>query len=235
MKKGLLLFVFTSLSLAGFCQKAKITWGDEFKLRKGSTDLDVVYSDKTGVYLQEGHLAMKSYFVIGATVRSSATLVKLDKNLSEVYRNGFDKELKGKEFEQFFVLQGKLFMLASVNNKRDRTLDIFAAEIDKTTGDLTQGFQPLNSFQKEEKKDDINFKLAYNADSSKIVIVSSVEGKERNTYQVQEFDKNLKAGRPVSLSNEFDPKTYQLEDHLPLIAVLISVCCLPFSSYMRIL
>ena len=199
-------------SIAGFCQKPKITWGDEFKLRKGSTDLDVIFSDKTGVYLQESHLALKAYFVIGASVRTSATLVKLDKNLKEQYRNGFDKELKGKEFEQFFVLQEKLFMLASVNNKRDRTIDLFAAEIDKNSGELTQGFQPLNSFQKEEKKDDINFKISYNVDSSKIVLVSSVEGKGRNTYQVQEFDKNMKAGKAVAVSNEFDPKTFQLED-----------------------
>src|SRR5438045_3722843 len=131
MKKGNLLLLFVCFSLSTFCQKPKITWGDEFKLRKGSTDLDVIYSDKTGVYLQESHLALKTYFVIGASVRSSATLVKLDKNLTEQYRNGFDRELKGKEFEQFFVLQDKLFMLASVNNKRERSLDVFAAEIDK--------------------------------------------------------------------------------------------------------
>lgn len=185
MKKGNFLLVLVCLSLAGLCQKPKIMWGDEFRLRKGSTDLDVIYSDKTGVYLQEGHLALKAYFVIGASTRSSATLVKLDKNLTEQYRNGFDKELKGKDFEQFFVLQGKLFMLASVNNKKDRTLDIFAAEIDKNSGELTQGFQPLTSFQKEEKKDGINFKITYNADSSKIVVVSSIEGRERNSYQVQ--------------------------------------------------
>src|SRR5215213_4560388 len=214
MKKRNLLLLFVCFSLGGFGQKPKITWGDEFKLRKGSTDLDVIYSDKTGVYLQESHLALKTYFVIGASTRTSATLVKLDKNLAEQYRNDFNKDLRGKEFEQFFALQGKLFMLASVINKRDRTLDIFAAEIDKATGELTQGFQPISTFQKDEKKDDINFKIAYNADSSKIIVVSSIEGKEKNTYQVQEFDKNLKAGKAVIVSNEFDPKTFQLEDLL---------------------
>jgi hypothetical protein len=157
-------------------------------------------------------LALKSYFVIGATARASAMLIKLDKNLTEQYRNSFDKELKGKEFDQFFVLQGKLFMMASVNNKRDRSIDLFAAEVDKKSGELTQGFQPLASFQKDEKRDDINFKISYNTDSSKMILVSSVEGRERNTYQVQEFDKNMKAGKAVNLSNEFDSKTFQLED-----------------------
>ncbi len=214
MKNGSLLLLLIYLCFSCFCQKPKVTWGDEFKLRKGSTDLDVVYSDKSGVYLQESHLALKSYFVIGASARTSATLIKLDKNLSEVYRNNFNKELKGKEFEQFFVLQDKVFIVASVTNRRDKTLDIFTAEVDKNSGELSGEWQPLTTFQKDEKKDNINFKISYNADSSKIIVVSSIEGREKNTYQVQEFDKGMKASKAVTISNEFDPKTFQLEDVL---------------------
>ena len=40
-------------------------------------------------------MAMKSYFVIGATVRESGTLIKMDKNLSDViYQVNYNKELK---------------------------------------------------------------------------------------------------------------------------------------------
>ena len=215
MKKWNLLLVSFCLCYAGFSQKPKITWGDEFKLPKGSTDLDVVYADKTGVYLQESHLALKSYFVIGASARSSATLIKLDKNLAELYRNDFNKELKGKEFEQFFVLQDKLFIVASHSNQRDRTLEIFTAGVYKNSGELSNEWQSLTTFEKDEKKDEINFKISLNADSSKMILVSSIEGKEKNTYLVQEFDKSMKAeGKPVTITNEFDPKTFQLEDLL---------------------
>ena len=215
MKQWTLLPVFLCLCIFSFSQKPKINWGDEFKLRKGSTDLDVVYADKSGVYLQESHLALKSYFVISASVRSSASLIKLDKNLTELYRNDFNKELKGKEFEQFFVLQDKMLLIASDYSKKNKTLDIYAAEIDKNSGELSGEWKQLTSFQKEEKKDDINFKIAFNADSTKMVVVSSIEGKEKNTYQVQEFDKSLApAAKPVDITNEFDPKTFQLEDVL---------------------
>ena len=215
MKQWNLLLASFCLCLCCFSQKPKVKWGDEFKLHKGSTDLDVVYADKSGVYLQESHLAMKSYFVIGATARSSATLVKLDKNLSELYRNDFNKELRGKEFEQFFVLQDKMLLFASEYSRREKTLNIFAAEVDKNSGELSGDWQQLTSFQKDDKRDDINYKIALNADSTKMVVVSSVEGKEKNTYQVQEFDKALKpTGKPVVITNEFDPKTFQLEDVL---------------------
>ena len=138
MKLCALLTTFLFLCLCSFSQKPNITWGDEFKLRKGSTDLDVVYADNSGVYLQESHLALKSYFVIGASMRSSASLIKLDKNLTELYRNDFNKELKGKEFEQFFVLENKMLLIASEYSKKSRTLDIYAAEVDKNSGDLAR-------------------------------------------------------------------------------------------------
>lgn len=214
MRQLTVLFLGLCLVLPAFSQKPKIEWGDEFKLRKGSTDLNVVYSDNSGVYLQESHFALKSYFVIGATLRNSSTLVKLDKNLSEIYSNDFNKELKGKQFDQFFMLQNKMLVLAYDYNKREKSLKLSAAEVDKSTGQLIGDWNDLAEFQKDSKKDDVNYRVALNADSTKMVIVSSVEGKSKNTYQVQEFDKNYKASKPAVISNEFDPQTFQLEDVL---------------------
>ncbi len=100
-------------SLYSFCsaQKPTIKWGEEFKLNKGSVDPEVIHADSDGVYLQEGHTALKSYFVIGGIGRSAATLIKPDKNLSELYRNNLNADLKGKQFVQFFVLRNQMFCL----------------------------------------------------------------------------------------------------------------------------
>src|SRR5690242_2008611 len=214
MRKSILVLPALFLFLSAFCQDPKIKWGDEFKLHRGSTDLSVIYSDNSGVYLQEDHLALKTYFVIGATTRSSATLVKLDKNLSEVYRNAFDKELKGKNFDQFVIIRGRILILANEYNKRERLLTLYAAEIDKNTGDLKSDWRSLTDFQKDEKSDEIKYRVALNDDSTKMVIVSSEEGRSKNTYKVQEFDNNFKPAKPVVISNEFDPETFQLEDVL---------------------
>lgn len=215
MKKNALLPVLLVLSTACFAQKPKINWGEEFKFSKGSTDLEIMYADKDGMYLQEGHAALKSYFVVGATMRTSASLVKLDKNLSEVYRNDFNKELRGKEFEQFFILGDKMFLFSTEYVKREKTLNVYASEVNKNSGELMGDWKQATSFQKEEKKDDINFKLTYSADSTKMVVVSSIEGKGKNEYKIQEFDKNIKSiNKPVIITNEFDPKTFQVEDVL---------------------
>lgn len=209
----LLAFLFFCSHLSA--QKPQIKWGDEFKLRRGSTDLEVIHSDNSGVYLQEGHLAVKGYFVVAATLRESATLVKLDKNLSEVYRSDFNRELKGKEFVQFFPFQGKMFLFASEYIKREKTLTIYGAEVNKNTGEMAGDWTPVISLQKEEKGDDINYKIIPNADSTKLVVVSSIEGRERNEYRIQEFDQKLRStAKALTISNEFDPKTFQLEDVL---------------------
>ncbi len=215
MKKNILSLAFLCICAFCFAQKTKVAWGDEFKLHKGSTDLSVLGADNTGVYLEESHLALKSYFVVGASARTSATIVKLDKNLSELYRNDFNKELKGKEFEQFFLLQNRLWLFASDYSSREKTLTVYAAEVDKSSGELSNGWLSIATFEKDSKKDDIDFKLTYNADSTNMVLVSSVTGKEKNTYQVQDFDRSLKpVGKAAVISNEFDPKTFQLEDVL---------------------
>lgn len=137
--------------------------------------------------------------------------------MNEVFRNDFNKELRGKEFEQFFAFGDKLFLISSDYSRRDKTQAIYASAVNKNTGELTGEFREVAILQKEEKADKIDFKITYNADSTKIILVSSIKGKERNEYKVQEFDKNFKAvGKPVMLTNEFEAKTYQLQDLLYL-------------------
>ena len=210
--KKILFFSLILISVSLQAQKANVTWGDEFKLKKGSTDLEVMHSDNTGVYVKESHFALKSYFVIGATVRESATLTKLNKDLKEEYSNNFNKELKGKEYESFFFLKNKLFLLATDYSKKEKTLTLFAAEIDKASGELSGDFIEVTSWQKDDKKEDISFKATYNDDSTKMVLVSTIEGREKNNYEVRQFDDNMKAvGKPIAISNEFDPKTFSID------------------------
>ncbi len=203
------------LATVANAQIASVNWGEEFKLKKGSTDLSVIHADNTGVYVKESHMALKSYFVIGATMRESATLIKLDKNMNQEYSQDFNKELKGKEYERFFFLKDKLFVLASDYQKKERKLTLFAAPVDKKSGELMGEFSEVTNWVKESKSDDINFNITYNSDSTKMVVVSSIEGREKNNYEVRQYDEKLKqVGKTISLSNEFDPKTFQLADVL---------------------
>jgi len=210
-KKISTTFVTALICLIATAQRIQTNWGDEFKLKGGSANLEVIGADKTGVYVKEVHYAMKSYFVFGYALRGSATLIKLDKSLAEVYNNSFNKELKGKEYEDIFFLKGKLFLLAS--RYSGGVLTVYAGELDKETGEMVGNWTEIAAWEKDDVKEDINFKPVYNKDSSTIVLVSSILGREKNNYEVRQFDEKLQmVGKPIALANEFDPKTFQLED-----------------------
>jgi hypothetical protein len=200
------------VTVNGFCQ-VQVSWGDEFKMHKGSTDLGILGADKTGVYMEESHAAMGTYFVIGYTVRKSATLVKLDPTLKELYRNDFDHELKGKQFDRLFVIRDKLYLFATDYSKKEKTLYLYAAEIDKSTGNLKGDWQQVYTWQKDDKSEQIDFTVSPNADSSKIVLTGTYVGGSQNRYEIKMMDLNLQpSGKTFNVTNEFDPKTFQVED-----------------------
>lgn len=212
MKLVFSLLAITS-AMFSFAQKANVTWGDDFKMKKGSTELSVVQAEKDAVYLKESHAALKTYFVIGATTRESATLVKLDKSFEEIYRNDFNKELKGKEFEDFYFIQNKLYLLATDYDKKAKRLVLLASEINKADGTLLGDWIELDGWNKESNKDVIDFKVDYNADSSHMIVVSTIEGREKGSYNIREFDSKMKAAsNAITITHEFEPKTFILED-----------------------
>src|SRR5512138_1712781 len=104
MKKFLTAIAGLCSLLPAFSQSYKITWGDELKLKKGTTDIDVVAADNTGLYFTEERMKMKSYFVVGATYGTANKLFKLDKNFNEVFDKDYSKELKGYDFHSFQML-----------------------------------------------------------------------------------------------------------------------------------
>ncbi|RYY60689.1 MAG: hypothetical protein EOO05_09005 [Chitinophagaceae bacterium] len=213
MSRILTAFALLLTSLLATSQRTTVKWGEEFKMRKGSTDLSVVHADKTGVYLEEGHLALKSYYVIGATVRSSAKLIKLDQNFGEIYTVSYDKELKGKEFIQFFVLQGKIWLLASEELKKEGQFTIYAAEVTPASGALSSEWKNVTTLPRENKSDKLQFKITPGADSVSMTMVTTIMGSEKETLRVERFDATLKSTGPAAnISNEFDKNTYKLED-----------------------
>jgi hypothetical protein len=211
MKKPLYLIVGIFMSVACYSQ-AKVAWGDEFKLRKGSSDLAIINADKLGVYFEESHFMRKGGFW-GTTNGKSSILVKLNASLTEVYRKEYDKELRDKDLESFFFIQDKLYLFASEYEKKDKTFNLYAAEIDKTSGNLKTDWQQVYSWEKSEKNAEVQFRITPNSDSSKIVVTSTYSGKTENHYEIKTMDANLKVvDKPFTISNEFDPKTFQVED-----------------------
>ena len=212
MRNSLILLLFCLPFVCAFSQDYKINWGEEIKMKKGTADLDIVAADNTGLYFSEAHLALKSYFVIGATFGTSIKLVKMDKNFNEVFDKTYKKELKGLEFHSFQPLENDLYMFATDYEKRDRRFVVYGSKVDKTSGDLVGDFIELGSYDLESKKDDYEMKVSPIQNGKAFLMVSNISNNDRVSIAVQVLDKNLKRKESAIINLNFNTNRYNLED-----------------------
>jgi hypothetical protein len=133
--------------------------------------------------------------------------------MGELFRKDYDHDLKGKDLENFIFIADKLYLFASSLDKKAKTLNLYAAELDKGSGDIKSDWKEISNWDLSEKGSDVQFKISPNSDTSKIVLTSTNTGKSENRYEILTLNATLHpAGKSFSISNEFDPKTFQVED-----------------------
>ena len=182
------------------------------KLKKGTTDLDIITADNSGLYVTEQRVKLKSYFVIGATYGNAYKLIKLDKNFGEVYDKEYKKELKGLDFHSFQPLENDLFMFATDYDKKEREFVVLGSKVDKSSGDLNGDFLELGRFALESKRDDYDMKMTSIQNGNAFLMVSNISNKDRVSLAVSVLDKTLKRKESAIINMSFNPGLYQLED-----------------------
>lgn len=212
MKKVLLIASVLFTSCISFAQTYKLSWGEEMKLKKGTTDLDIITADNSGLYVTEQRVKLKSYFVIGATYGNAYKLIKLDKNFGEVYDKEYKKELKGLDFHSFQPLEDDLFMFATDYDRKEKEFIVLGAKVDKSSGDLNGDFLELGRFALESKRDDYDMKMTSIQNGKTFLMVSNISNKDRVSLAVSVLDKNLKRKESAIINMSFNPGLYQLED-----------------------
>ena len=212
MKKILIAFLCIYACITSYAQSYKISWGDELKLKKGTTDIDIVAADNTGLYFTEERLKMKSYFVIGATYGTAYKLFKLDKNFSEVFDKDYKKELKGYDFHSFQMLDKDLYLFVTDYSRKEKTFKVYAAKIDKNSGDLVGDFTEFGSYQLESKRDDYDMKVSSIHNDKSFLAVTNISGKEKVSLGISVLDKNLVKKQNTVIEIPIDPGSYSLQD-----------------------
>ena len=212
MKKTLFIIAIFCNSTIVFSQSYRITWGDEIKLKKGTSDLDIVSADNTGLYFTETRLKLKSYFVVGATYGNAYKLYKVDKNFNEVFDKEYKKELRGLDFNSFQPLDNDLFLFATDYVKRDKLFKVYGARVDKNTGDLEGDFSELGSYPLESKKDDYDMKMTPFENGKSFLMVTNISGKDKVSLGVSVLDRNFKKKQNTVINLTIDPDHYSVQD-----------------------
>jgi hypothetical protein len=211
MRKFIAVLAGFFVCLASYAQTTyKVTWGEEMKLKKGTSDMEIVVADNSGVYFTEGHLK-RTYFSFGGA-STSYTLYKFDKNFAEVWDKDYKKELKGLDFHSFQPVGDDLFLFATDYIKKERTFKVFGAKIDKNSGDLLGEMQELGSYELESKKDDFELKLERINDGKNILMVVDISNKDRNTLGVSVMDNKFKVKERAVINLSYEKYHFALED-----------------------
>lgn len=212
MKRVILLILPLCIVLISKSQTYQIKWGNEIKLKKGSTDLDIVAADNTGLYFTESRLMVKSYFVIGASYGTAQKLIKFDKNYSEVFEKDYKKELKGLYFHSFQAMDNELYLFATDYIKKEKLFKVYGAKIDKNSGELLGDFIELGNYLLESKRDDYELKMKPIRQGKNFVMVTNVSGKDRISLGVSLLDKALKIKESSVLNLTFNHNEFSLQD-----------------------
>ncbi|WP_126970453.1 hypothetical protein [Gynurincola endophyticus] len=210
----LILCLFFTINVVAQSSIAKPPeFGKSFVINKKSTDFKMLGHDESGMYFQVEHNALKNFFLIGYNDRSSGKLIKVDNQLNKVFNKDYSSALKGKGLIQLVTLNKKFYLLAAEVKNKNTEVIIQAAPINKSTGELDGAWVSLETLTKANKKDEVNFNIFYNPDSTSLIITSRIEGKSKSSYHVTKFDQNFHSTpKKVVLSNNFAPENYDVED-----------------------
>lgn len=211
MKKLFSVSLFTCLSLISVAQNPNIFWGDDMKIKRGTTDLNIITADKTGVYVQEGGLRS---FAIGFGNMTGVKFRKFDKFYNEVYEEDFKKELKGKQLNRIMPFKDKLYIFADDYDKKTKSFITFAAEVDKNSGKLKADWKEIVTIPRENRSDDYEFTVVPSADSSSLVLVADISNKDFSSLKVLVMTESLEQKSVTDIHLTYTKNTYALQDVL---------------------
>jgi len=212
MKKTAFALLCALIACTVNAQSYRLNWGEEIKLKKGTSDIDVIAADNSGIYFTESRLRMTSYFVIGATYGESQKLYKFDKNFSEVFEKDYRKEMKGYDFNSFQMLENDLYVFVTDYSKKDKVFKVFGARIDKNSGELMGDFSEFGNYQLESKRESYGLKVTPLKDGKGFLAVSNISGKERVSLGVSILDKNFRKKQDAVIDIPIEPGKYRLAD-----------------------
>ncbi len=193
-------------------QSYKVTLSDEIKIRKNTSDLEIISADNTGLYFSESRLKMKSYYVFGASYGISQQLIKFDKNYEEVFRKDYKKELNGLAFNSFQALGNDIFIFATDYIKKEKQFKIYGARINKDNGSLEEEPIELGAFDLESNKDNYEMRLKPVRNGKNLLLVADISSKDHLTLAVSLLNNALVKSASTVITLPYSAEEYTLED-----------------------
>lgn len=194
MNKYIFCAAFALASLALVAQKktkvapqrerVRVEWGGEFEGGKRETVSKVIGQDDKWVYVlkKEG------------SDKYTIDLVGKEMDAAENYVLEYKGDDLDLVLEDVVMFSGRLFVLGSYRNKREKTKHLVYAEIDKESFELGE-LKEISMIDYEEgsKKNAGDFSIRFSEDESKVLVLNLLPRvkKENEKYKISVFDSSF--------------------------------------------
>jgi hypothetical protein len=204
---ALMLFSFFS-----YAQKASIVWGENLKIKKGTTEMNIITADNTGVYVQEEDFRPVMFTHVDNLLKIKFR--KFDKDYNEIFERDYNDELKGKDFNRIISFKDRLYLFADDYDKKAKQFISYAVELDKSSGRMLGKLKEIAVIPREDKDERYDFIVVPSVDSSAMVMVADISNKEYARVKVLLMNERLEPVSNTDINLSFARNTYVMDDVL---------------------
>lgn len=201
MKHCFIIYIFCVLGFYTKAQNFSVSYAEEMKFKRGTTGLEIIAADKSGIYLSQ----IRAF-------SSNTKLIKTDQSFNTVYEKDYEKYMDERVFETFTYLDDKLFLFTREYKKKQKSVTISCIQIDKNSGSLIDTWKNIAVYTKETEKDEINIDIKPLAQKTGYIIITTVESTDKIKIYTQIVDVNAAPKINSTIVINFTPKLYELEE-----------------------
>jgi hypothetical protein len=211
MKRTVLLGCIFLLQLHLFSQSYNLKMGNAIRLKKGTLQIDIISSNKSGLFFAEERIEKMAALgrLGGAPV---IHLHRVDENFSEVFDKDYTKVLKDFEYHSFQTINDKLYLFVTDYEKKKKLFKIYGVSVDKSSGKLADEFKELGSFPANNFMKGNDLKISSIENGSAIMMVTDISAEKLVMMDVRIFDANLELRDKAVLDFNYAPIEYALTD-----------------------
>ena len=198
------------ISLHADAQKYSLTWGDESNMKKSTVDMKLVNADESGTYFLEGDLQVKLFVAMATNYK----LKKFDANFKQVFEKEYSRQLKGLTLSSVKPLKNKLYLFANDYDKKENIYTMYAAEINRNTGDLLTDPKEIGNYTLSSDRDIVRYVLKPSQDSTAWSLITNIipdDGSGGSVY-ITILDEKLDKKQNAVIHLKQDPDVFSFED-----------------------
>ncbi len=172
--KRILTLLFILLLSNNILLAQKLNISEEILVNGNFAETSVLYSDETGIYCKGSEVVQMK--ILSTTFKTNATLLKYDHSFNKIYEVDFSKLSDNKDFEDFFFINNKLYLVVNSVNPKSKEVSVEFIEIDKQNGLQKGEFKQILTLDNTSNltlNKDFVFNIKLNADSSKFIIAQA--------------------------------------------------------------